>query len=53
MQTKVTSAQPQLGDRGWFTFRTVMTFSDYGLAVSGVHAPAGRLEQEKNLLLGS
>jgi len=52
MQTKVTTAQPQLGDGGWFTFRTVMSFSDYGVPVS-VHAPTGPLEQEKNLQLGS
>jgi len=52
MQTKVTSAQPQLGDGGWLTFRTVMTFSDYGVPVS-VHVPAGPLQQEKNLQLGS
>ena len=53
MQTKVTTAQPQLGDGGWLTFRTVMTFSDYGVPVGVLHAPAGPLEQEKNLLLGS
>jgi hypothetical protein len=37
----------------WLTFRTVMTFSDYGVPVSVLHVPAGPLEQEKNLLLGS
>jgi hypothetical protein len=53
MQTRVTTAQPQLGDRGLLTFRTVMTFSDYGVPVSSVRVPAGPLEQERNLLLGS
>jgi hypothetical protein len=53
MKTRVTTAQPQLGDGGWLTFRTVMTFSDYGVPVSSVHVPPGPIEQEKNLLLGS
>ncbi len=40
MQTSVTGAHPQLADGGWLTFKTVMTFSDYGVPVS-VQAPAG------------
>jgi hypothetical protein len=40
MQTSVTGAHPQLADGGRFTFKTVMTFSDYGVPVS-VRAPAG------------
>lgn len=40
MQTSVTGANPQIADGGWTTFKTVMTFSDYGVPVS-VQAPAG------------
>ena len=40
MQTIVTGAHPQIADSGWLTFKTVMTFSDYGVPVS-VQAPAG------------
>jgi hypothetical protein len=40
MQTSVTGAHPQIADGGWLTFKTVMTFSDYGVPV-GVQAPAG------------
>lgn len=40
MQTSVTGARPQIADGGWLTFKTVMTFSDYGVPVS-VQAPAG------------
>jgi hypothetical protein len=40
MQTSVTGAHPQIADGGRFTFKTVMTFSDYGVPVS-VQAPAG------------
>jgi hypothetical protein len=38
MQTTVTGAGPQIADGGWTTFRTEMTFSDYGVPVS-VKAP--------------
>jgi Sigma-70, region 4 len=38
MQTTVTGASPQIADSGSTTFRTVMTFSDYGVHVS-VRAP--------------
>jgi hypothetical protein len=34
MQTTVTGAHPKIGDSGQTTFRTVLTFSDYGVAVS-------------------
>jgi hypothetical protein len=40
MQTSVTGASPQIADGGPLTFKTVMTFSDYGVPVS-VQAPAG------------
>src|SRR5258708_4675267 len=40
MQTSVTGANPQIADGGRLTFKTVMTFSDYGVPVS-VQAPAG------------
>jgi hypothetical protein len=40
MQTNVTGANPQLADSGRFTFKTVMTFSNYGVPVS-VQAPGG------------
>jgi hypothetical protein len=40
MQTIVTGAHPQIADSGWLTFKTVMTFSDYGVPVS-VQAPTG------------
>jgi len=40
MQTSVTGAHPQLADGGRLTFKTVMTFTDYGVPVS-VQAPAG------------
>jgi hypothetical protein len=40
MQTSVTGANPQIADGGWTTFKTVMTFSGYGVPVS-VHAPSG------------
>jgi len=40
MQTSVTGASPQIADGGRLTFKTVMTFSDYGVPVS-VQAPAG------------
>jgi hypothetical protein len=39
MQTSVTGARPQIADGGWLTFKTVMTFSDYGVPVI-VKAPA-------------
>jgi hypothetical protein len=40
MQTSVTGASPQIADGGRLAFKTVMTFSDYGVPVS-VQAPAG------------
>src|SRR5260221_13502070 len=40
MQTIVTGAHPQIADGVPLTFKTVMTFSDYGVPVS-VQAPAG------------
>jgi hypothetical protein len=39
MQTTVTGTHPQIADSGRLTFRTVLTFSDYGLPVS-VRPPA-------------
>jgi hypothetical protein len=39
MRTTVTGAHPQVADSGLLTFRTVLTFSDYGVAVS-VRPPA-------------
>jgi hypothetical protein len=44
MQTTVTGANPQIADSGRMTFKTVMTFSDYGVPVS-VQAPTGAVEQ--------
>jgi hypothetical protein len=40
MQTSVTGASPQIADSGWLTFKTVITFSGYGVPVS-VQAPVG------------
>jgi hypothetical protein len=39
MQTTVTGTHPPIADSGRLTFRTVLTFSDYGVAVS-VRPPA-------------
>lgn len=47
MQTRVAGSDPRLADRGWLTFRTVMTFSDYGVPVT-VHAPSGAVQQLKS-----
>lgn len=44
MQTTVTGAHPQLADGGQTTFKTVMTFSDYGVPVS-VQVPTGTVER--------
>ena len=44
MQTKVTGTDPKLADSGWLTFKTVMTFSDYGVPVS-VQAPTGDVQR--------
>lgn len=40
MQTTVTGAHPKIGDSGQLVFRTVLTFSDYGVTVS-VRPPTG------------
>jgi hypothetical protein len=47
MQTRVAGSDPRLADRGWMTFKTVMTFSDYGVSVT-VHAPTGAVHQLKS-----
>jgi hypothetical protein len=44
MQTTVTGASPQIADGGWTTFKTVMTFSDYGVPVS-VQAPTAAVRR--------
>ncbi len=48
MQTTVTGANPQIADAGWTTFKTVMTFSDYGVAVS-VQVPTGAVRRTSKL----
>ena len=48
MQTTVTGANPQIADAGLTTFKTVMTFSDYGVAVS-VQVPAGAVQRTSKL----
>jgi hypothetical protein len=45
MQTTVTGASPQIADSGWTTFKTVMTFSGYGLPVS-VQVPTGAVSRK-------
>ena len=51
MQTRVAGSDPRLADRGWMTFRTVMTFSSYGVSVT-VHAPTGAVQHLKSLARG-
>jgi hypothetical protein len=48
MRTSVTGADRQIADGGWTTFKTVMTFSDYGVPVS-VQAPTGVVQQLRPL----
>jgi hypothetical protein len=49
METTVTGANPQLADGDLTTFKTDMTFSDYGVPVS-VQAPTGVVPQQSKLL---
>ena len=49
METTVTGANPQVADGDLTTFKTDMTFSDYGVPVS-VQVPAGAVRQNSKLL---